>query len=61
MVRLDFAGREPGMWSLHPAERPPAFLDALPDLVARVEAGDVTDAQRGRFDLHPSMLEAGRR
>ena len=61
MSRLDFLGRAAGMWSLHPVDRSPAFFDGLTDLVARVEAGEVTDAQRGRFDLHPSMLGSGAR
>jgi hypothetical protein len=59
MVRLDFLGRPPGMWSLHPVVRPEAFFAVLPTLLARVERGEVTDAQRGHYDIHPSMLEAG--
>lgn len=55
--RVDFLGAAPGMWSLHPPYRPQAFLRALPQLVRRIESGDVTDEQRGEHDLNDSMLD----
>ncbi|MGZ6617123.1 MAG: hypothetical protein ACXVFQ_22210 [Solirubrobacteraceae bacterium] len=57
MTRVDFLGRPPGMWSVHPATRSEAFLRLLPDLVRRIEDGEVSDAQRGDYDLHDSMLD----
>ncbi len=56
LVRVDFLGAAPGMWSLHPPDHSDAFQRALPGLIRRIEAGDVPDGQRGDFDLHPSML-----
>jgi hypothetical protein len=58
-MRVDFLGRGPGMWSIHPEHRTPAFYRALPALVARIEAGDVSEAQRGSYDLDPSMVAVG--
>jgi hypothetical protein len=55
--RVDFLGSEPGMWSLHPRERPERFYEVLPELIQRIESGDVPDRQRGHYDLDESMLE----
>jgi hypothetical protein len=54
--RLDLLGQAPGMWSLHPTMRTQRFYQVLPRVVACVERGDVTEEQRGRYDLHESML-----
>lgn len=54
--RLDFLGRDPGMWSLHPRYRTPRFKRALPDLIRLVERGQVHPAQRGEYDLTEQML-----
>lgn len=55
--RVDMLGRPPGMWSLHPALRSDEFLEALPELVRRVEEGDVPDGQRGDYDVNDSMVD----
>ena len=56
MHRVDYLGREPGMWTLHPRERTKLYYEVLPELIARIERGDVTAEQRGHYDLHESML-----
>jgi hypothetical protein len=56
MHRLDYLGREPGMWTLHPRERTESYYELLPKLVARIERGEVTEQQRGHYDLDASML-----
>jgi hypothetical protein len=55
--RLDRLGTPPGMWSLHPPYRSETFYSQLPELIARVEAGDVPLAQRGDFDVNDSMID----
>ena len=55
--RIDFLGEGPGMWFVHPDHRTERFYSRLAELVARIEAGDVTEEQRGRYDLVDSMLE----
>jgi hypothetical protein len=57
LVRREFLGREPGMWSLHPPYRCPDFYHRLPELVRRVESGDIPDAQRGDHDINASMVD----
>jgi hypothetical protein len=55
--RVDFLGADPGMWSLHPLYRSPEFYEALPELVARVERGDVPEDQLGRYDVQDSLFD----
>ena len=57
LVRYDFLGAAPGMWTLHPPYRCADFYEKLPSLVARVEAGDVPDAQRGDHDINSSLVD----
>ena len=56
LMRVDFLGAGAGMWSVHPTQRSPGFYTALPELIRRIEAGDVPEDQRGDFDLTPAML-----
>src|SRR5439155_24691722 len=57
LFRVDFLGEPPGMWSIHPPYRSPQFYQALPGLIERLEAGEVTDAQRGDHDVNDSMVD----
>ena len=57
LVRREFLGAEPGMWSLHPPYRCADFYAKLPELVRRVETGDIPAAQRGDHDLNASMVD----
>jgi hypothetical protein len=57
LIRIDFLGSTPGMWSLHPPYRSALFYQRLPSLIAQVEAGEVPDAQRGDHDLNDSMVD----
>lgn len=56
MLRVDFLGRPPGMWSLHPPVHSEAFHRLLPDLIGRIETGDIPIGQRGDYDLNDSMV-----
>jgi hypothetical protein len=58
MVRIDFLGSAPGMWSLHPPHRTEPFYRALPEVIRRVEAGEIPTGQRGDYDLNGSLLAA---
>ena len=57
LVRIDFLGRGPGLWGVHPPYRSELFYERLPGLIARIEAGDVTEAQRGNYDVDDSMID----
>lgn len=55
--RVDFLGRAPGMWSLHPPYRGADFFAKLPDLVRRVEAGDLPPEQLGFHDVCDQLVD----
>lgn len=56
-ARLDFLGSGPGMWSVHPIDRSPAFYDNLGSLIELLEEGAApTEEQLGHYDLHDSMI-----
>jgi hypothetical protein len=57
LVRREFLGKEPGMWSLHPPYRCADFYERLPEIVRRVEAGDIPEAQRGDHDINASLVD----
>jgi hypothetical protein len=56
LLRLDFLGTPPGMWSLHPTDRSESFFGALPHLVEAVESGDIPDEQLGDYNVTDSLL-----
>jgi hypothetical protein len=55
--RVDLLGTQPGMWSLHPPHRSALFYEQLPSIIARVEAGDMPDGQRGCYDVNDSLVD----
>jgi hypothetical protein len=57
LARVDFLGTAPGMWSLHPPHRSALFYEQLPAVIARVEAGDIPDAQRGCYDINDALVD----
>jgi hypothetical protein len=57
LYRVDLLGTAPGMWSLHPPHRSALFYELLPSLIARVESGDMPDAQRGCYDINDSLVD----
>jgi hypothetical protein len=56
--RVDMLGSGAGSWTLHPPNRTADFFAALPALIARVEAGDIPEAQRGEFDVRDALVNA---
>lgn len=57
LIRFDFLGADPGMWSVHPPYRSQLFYDLLPTLIEQVESGNIPDAQRGCHDINTSMID----
>ncbi len=55
--RVEFLGEPPGMWSLHPPYRSPNFYESLPDLIQRIESGNIPEAQRGDHDVNDSLID----
>jgi hypothetical protein len=57
LVRIDFVGDSPGMWSVHPPYRSPLFYERLPSLIKEIESGQIPEAARGHHDVHDSMVD----
>lgn len=57
LSRIDFLGAGAGLYSLHPVYRSETFYRELPQLIARIETGDIPDGQRGDYDLNSSMID----
>jgi hypothetical protein len=60
IVRVDFLGEDPGMWSLHPVWRNEAYYQELPGLIDRVESGDMPEEQLGDYDLVDSLVDSSK-
>lgn len=41
----------PQAWTLHPKDRSPEFIKALPEIIAKIEAGEYPEGQAGYYDL----------
>ena len=52
-----FAGSGEGLYSLHPPFHYPAFHEALPGLIDRVERGDIPEGQLGDYDINDSLFD----
>lgn len=57
LLRVEFLGNTPGMWSLHPPYRSKNFYDNLPELIQKVESGDIPESQRGFHDVTDSLVD----
>jgi hypothetical protein len=57
LSRIDLLGSGQGMWSLHPPYRSELFYRELPKLIENIEHGRVPEEQRGRYDVHDSMID----
>ncbi len=57
LFRIDMLGSGEGAFSLHPPYRSAEFYAALPGLIARIEADDIPDGQRGDYDVNASMVD----
>lgn len=42
---------DPRAWTVHPIDRGPQFINNLPDIIRRVEAGETPPEQAGYYDL----------
>ena len=45
------------MWSLHPPYRSENFYQQLPELIQKIETGNIPEAQRGHHDLNESLVD----
>lgn len=45
----------PRAWTLHPIDRSPAFIEALPRIIEKIEAGEYPPQQASYYDLIPKL------
>jgi hypothetical protein len=45
------------LWSLHPSLKPPEYLARLPEIIARVEEGDLPPSQLGHYDIVDDVVD----
>jgi hypothetical protein len=57
LCRIDFLGGSPGLWSVHPPFRTKFFYKMLPDIIHRVETGNIPDKQCGKYDIDDSFFD----
>ena len=57
LLRIDFLGSSPGLWTLHPQYRSAEFYRRLPELVAMVERGAIPEGQQGHYDINESLVD----
>ena len=57
LVRVDFLGEQPGMWSLHPPYRSENFYQGIPELIQKIETGHIPEAQRGNHDVSDILVD----
>jgi hypothetical protein len=57
LLRIDFLGSAPGMWSVHPPYRSKGFYERLPQVIEQIEKDEIPDAQRGHHDLTDRMVD----
>jgi hypothetical protein len=57
LIRVDYLGEGSGMWSLHPPFRTEHFYRDLPNIIHRIETGDLPNEQLGCYDLHDSICD----
>jgi hypothetical protein len=57
LMRIDFLGESPGMWSVHPPFRSQLFYERLPWLIKAIESDDIPEAARGHHQVHDSMVD----
>jgi hypothetical protein len=57
MLRVDFMGNEPGLWSLHPPYRTSGFYDNLPEIINRIELNDFPESQKGFYDIVDEFVD----
>ncbi|MDQ1141879.1 MAG: hypothetical protein EOO44_04125 [Flavobacterium sp.] len=57
MIRVDFIGEAPGLWSLHPPYRTTQFYEDLPEIIKRIELNDVPASQKGFYDIVDEFVD----
>ena len=57
LLRLDFRGASPGMWSIHPVYRSKEFYSRIPEMIDRVLKNDIPEDQPGDYNFSMSFID----
>ena len=57
LVRVDLLGNQPGLFSIHPPFRSDNFYTDLPNIIRKIEVGDIPKEQYGHYDLQDCMCD----
>lgn len=57
LKRIDFSGTGDGLWSLHPPYRTEIFYNTLPELIKKIETGNIPEQQYGFYDMVDEMCD----
>jgi hypothetical protein len=57
LKRIDFLGSGKGLWSLHPPYRSRQFYDELPELLIKIDTGDLPLKQYGYYDIIDELVD----
>ncbi len=55
--RIDFLGSGLGLWSLHPPYRTEKFYEDLPQIIQKIENGEIPDSQKGFYDIVDELVD----
>ncbi|RWU08609.1 hypothetical protein [Pedobacter chitinilyticus] len=56
-IRVDFKGKAPGLWSLHPPYRTNWFYENLPTIIRKIEQNEVPESQNGFYDIVDELVD----
>mgnify|MGYP003575082018 CR=1 FL=1 len=56
-IRVDFKGKEPGLWTLHPPYRTEWFYENIPLIIKKIEANNVPENQKGFYDIVDELVD----
>lgn len=57
LIRIDFMGTGNGLWSLHPPYRTAQFYLDLPQIISKIETGNIPNSQRGNYDIIDELVD----
>lgn len=57
--RIDFLGKGPGLWTLHPNYRSSDFYRQIPDIIERIKKMDIPSEQYGHYNLTDNFIDWG--
>lgn len=57
LIRVDFKGKDDGLWSLHPPYRTQNFYEELPLIIKKIETNDVPESQKGFYDIVDELVD----